>query len=238
MALTKQLAVGRLAKNSDGEFVKEKHILIASLLADRNDTLKATYNDNLVAIMRRGKDIPDTRMKLVSNDKLYEIHVLAHNIVNTRIVFFAVTGPKFGQSFEPSDLMREFIDDFLALHTENAVCTGKPAKLQKASIETLGELLKKYAVSKIEKVQGKVNEVTQIMQDSIEQALQNTDTINDMELKSDELLAHAGQFKKKAHVVKQNERCKYYKINATCGLITVVVITILLIIIICGAGAC
>lgn len=240
MSMTKQLTVGRLVKEN-GEFVRDKHHFIANLLADSNDSLKNLYKEKLIAIMQKDKDIKKDRMRLISNnkttgDRQFEVHVQRHTVNETIILFFAIVDLKFSQSFSAVDLLNDFKNGFLDLHDSNTICSGKAKVIQKKSVQTLGELLKKYSVSKLAVVQDKVNEVASIMEDSIQQALLNSEDIASMDTKSDDLLSHADDFKKKSTEVKRNEKCKLLKTNAM--IVGLVVAVIFIIFIAICARAC
>lgn len=239
MALTKQLAVGRLVKNKQGEFASGKHQLIATMLADPRDEFKDVYKNKLIKVMNRAKDIGDKRLRLTSTDKEFEVQVQAYNIdSNTRIVFFAITDPTVGESFDVGDILKNFQEDFLDLHDEDAIRKARSGgKVHKQSKEILKALLTKYGESKLSRVQKQVQGVKNVMEENMEQALANVTTIEQMDTDAAEMEKHAGQFKKKARVVKRNEQKRWYMTNVFFVIVVIIVI-IIIISAVCGSGIC
>jgi len=236
--LTKQLAVGRLVQDDQGKFMDNQHQIIASLIARNDDGLKNTYADKLTQIMNKANNIPDKRIRLTTNDKQFEVQVLAHQLEKTRIVFFAITDPRIGESYDIADILQDFKKEFLNAHSETDILKAKPnGKLHKKSQTLLRQLIDKYGTSKLYKVQKKVDDVKNVMNDNMEKALNNVMTIETMEAHAAEMENNALGFKKKAVTVKREARKTYYKTNLILAAIIIVIILII-VAAICGSGAC
>jgi hypothetical protein len=85
------------------------------------------------------------------------------------------------------------------------------------------------AIDKIANVQSKVDAVTGVMQKNIEQALKNTDRIEDIDEKAVVLADSALKFKNAGGSLKRNMRCRYYKMIALFSLLIIAVLVIIIV---------
>jgi len=234
--LVRYLAVGRLYRDSDGNFKEEKHVIIANALSDANDANAKAYKNHVKAIMSKGaaKLQPTKRIRLTSDNNDYDLHVVAElydgEDEEKQIVFFAVTDPDFGKNFSVAQLLRDFKDGFLhAVKAPDIEEAGGGGAVQRQAQPVLDRLLKHYGSSKLKGVQDKVEEVKEIMKTNVQKALDNVDKLDEIEEKSDKFLDQAKMFKRDATQLKRQMRCKYYKITALIVLVVGVILTIIIV---------
>lgn len=223
--LTKQLAVGRLPKEGG------KALLICSHLIKKDDDLKETYAEKLDAILEKGSKFPNKRIRLTSEDNLYEIQVQPYEIEeNTKLLFIVVTAKNFGQSFDLPTLLDEFKDEFLDLHNERDILKArKNGSVNKKSQNMLAGLGRKYGKSKLSAVQSQVEDIKSTLNDGITMALDNVEAIETVEANAASLEKEALKFKKEAKVVKVVQQKKYYKTQMYLAILVIVIIIIIII---------
>lgn len=235
-SLVKYLAVGRLYRDSDGNFKEEKHVIIANQLADSNDPNAKAYKNHVKAIMSKGaaKLQPNKRIRLTSDNNDYDLHVVAElydgDDEDKQIVFFAVTEPDFAKNFSVAQLLRDFKDGFLhAVKGPDIEEAGGGGAVQRQAQPVLDRILKHYGSSKLANVQNKVDEVKDIMKTNVQRALDNVEKLEEIEDKAEKFENQAKMFKRDATTLKRQQRCKYYKITALILLVVGVLLTIIIV---------
>ena len=78
-------------------------------------------------------------------------------------------------------------------------------------------------------LQGKVDAVTGVMQKNIEQALKNTDRIEDIDEKATVLADSAKQFKNSAGAAKRMMKCRYWKMVMLFSLLAIIILIIIIV---------
>jgi len=215
----KFLAVGRLAKNSDGSFNENDHQIIALLAQDKNDPSYKSYKTHVKQIMSKGapKLKPNKRIRLTSDGNEYELHVMADLLENKEdqiIVFFAVTDVDFSKTHSVAKLLEDFKTSFYAINGPESIKQAKANGIvHKDSQQTLETLFKKYGTNKIAEVQEKVEQVKSLMRDNVDKTLENVEKLEDLEEKSANIENSAKIFEKNASNVKSVMRWKYIKMT-------------------------
>jgi hypothetical protein len=233
MSLVKYLAVGRLVKDEDGTFTQAKHHVVAGLLADNGDAQAKSYKTHVKQIMMKGanKLKPSKRIRLTSDDNDYELHVLAELLDEDEdhiLVYFAVTDTGFAKNHSIPKMLDEFKDGFLNQNDASDIRKAKSGgQVNKNSQTLLQSLINKYGSSKLNDVQVKVEEVKGVMQDNVKRALDNVESLEQMESKADDFQNQAKQFKVQAKALKVQERNKYYKVMAALALVFIIIIIII-----------
>jgi len=228
------LAVGRLSRNSSGEFEEGAHCIVASAAADNtHSTDNTSYKQFVEQIMDKGatKIKPDKRIRLNADDGTYELHVLANVLPeDTMIVFFAVAKTGFGKGQNFGTMFDEFKKSFISQHNEKDIARAKEkGGVHKSSQKLLTHLITTYGKDKLSEVSQKVDKVKNVMQDNVAQALSNVDNLNDLEHKADKFEGEAQQFKKQAHSVKKMMCWENWKLNLMIGGIIAIVIIIIIV---------
>jgi TolA-binding protein len=99
--------------------------------------------------------------------------------------------------------------------------------IHKQSQSLLTNLFQQYNNSKLRNVQGKVEEVKDLMKSNVQAALNNMEQLEDMEVKSEQFEEQARQFSKGATDVKRMMRCKYIKVTIVLAIIICTVIGVI-----------
>ena len=226
------LAVGRLHKDQGGNFVEGKHVLIATAAHPSRESSEGDYKNHVEQIMDKGaaKLKPGKRIRLTADDNNYDLHVLAEEMRDTLVVYFAVTDTGFGKDHNIQRLLDDFKDQFRSKHSESDLDSAKKkGSVHKSSQGFLKELLSKYGSSKLKLVQNQVNEVKNIMKDNVDKALQNVEDLDQLEDKSDQFEHQAKQFQKSATDVKKMMRCRNLKMIALIALVIIIILMIIII---------
>jgi len=108
----KYLAIGRLARDPQGNFVAAGHEIVGSYLQTPDDPAGVAYATQVVDIMKKGarKLIPDKRIRLTSELNEYDLHVVADAFAGDKtniVVFFAVTDNEFSKHHSVSSLLND-----------------------------------------------------------------------------------------------------------------------------------
>lgn len=233
-SLVRYLAVGRLVKGPDGKFKEEKHQIVASLVSKKDDPSAASYKAHVKAIMNKGaaKLEPGKRIRLTSDDNAYDLHVFTDMMdgYDTTIVFFAVTELDFGKHFSVSKLLQDLKDGFYDASSKSAIVDAvSSGVVSNNSQPLLTKLVGQYAQSKLQAVQGKVDQVRDLMKDNVQKALSNVEKLEDMEEKSEQFEDAARQFQKSSVQIKREMRCRYYKITALIVLLVAIALTVIIV---------
>jgi len=106
----KYLAIGRLARDQQGNFVSSLHEIVAFYLQSIDDV--KSYGQQVLDIMRKGarKLTPDKRIRLTSDQNEYDLHVVADAFAGDKlnlVVFFAVTDSEFSKYHSVSSLLND-----------------------------------------------------------------------------------------------------------------------------------
>lgn len=227
------LAVGRLVKK-DGEYAEGGHVLVASATAPSCAANEKSYKTHVKQIMDKGaaKLKPEKRIRLTADDNNYDLNVMADQFGDTLLVYFAVTDTGFGKTHSVPNLLDDLKGGFIENHYAGDIEKAKEnGSVHKASQKPLGELLKKYGSNKLKDVQDKVDQVKDIMKDNVAKALDNVESLDQLEGKSEQFENQAKQFEKSATSVKKMMRCQNYKYTAILVGIGVLVLTIIIIVI-------
>jgi len=228
------LGVVRLVKEG-GEFQEGKHQILAYQTGPTDEPNLKLYKTHVEQIVNKGasKLTAGKRIRLTSDNNDYDLHVSSTSLPGddeTIIVFFAVTETDFGKEHSIGKLFDEFKDAFYNACSASQVGKGSAGSCQKQAQNLLNQIIQKYSKSKLKEVQGKVDQVKDIMKDNVNKALDNVEKLEDMEQKSEQLEQQAKGFQQGAVQVKKRFRCEYYK--ATAILVALVVLIIIIIVII------
>lgn len=172
---------------------------------------------------------PGKRLRLTSDDDDYDLHVMSDLLEDDEdrvIVYFVVTDPSFGQAHNIGRVFDEFRRRFLSTNHSNDISKAKSGgTVNKASQALMMNLANKYGSSKLLEVQDKVDEVRIVMKDNVKQALNNVESMGDMEAKAERFENQAQQFKTGSTNLKKMMRCRYYKVNVIIAVLVIAVIT-------------
>jgi hypothetical protein len=229
------LAVGRLVRDSSGQFKENSHQLIAAQSNNESNTeSQKNYRTHVTAIMNKGaaKLVSGKRIRLTPDQQNYDLHVLPDALEddNSRlIVFFAITDSEFDKHQSITNLFRDFRqsfhDKFPAAEIEQAKQSGN---IHKQSQSLFNSLFSQYNSSKLRDAQGKVEQVKDAMKTNVQKALDNMEQLEDMEVKSEAFEEQARQFSKGATDVKRMMRCRYIKITILLAVIVAVILAIII----------
>lgn len=235
MSVLYYLAVGRLVKDTTGQFQEGKHVLVASGAPADCAASEKDYRTHVKQIMDKGasKLKPDKRIRLTADDNNYDLHVMGDTFGDTLLVYFAVTHTGFGKDHSVPTLLDDFKSGFLrANHSKDIDKAKEKGAVNKASQKLLNELLTKHGTSKLMAVQNKVDQVKDIMKDNVAKALDNVESLDELDAKSENFENQAKKFEKSAGQVKRMMRCQNWKLTA------IIVGIVILLIIIIVASAC
>jgi len=228
-ALVRYLAVGRLARE-DGKFLEGHHQVIATYMSDNMDSHAKNYSDHVRQIMDKGsfKLKPGKRLRLTSDDDDYDLHVLSELLdgdADKVLVYFVVTDPAFGQSHHIGRVFEDFRVQFMDVNQMAQILKASSGgAVHKASQQFLMELATKYGSSKLAEVTEKVAVVTGVMKDNVNQALNNVEKLDEMEIHAEQFENQAQQFHKNSANLKKKMRCRYYKLNAMLGFFVLAIV--------------
>jgi hypothetical protein len=237
------LAIGRLLRDSKtNDFAADKHKIIASNLPKADD--EATNNNginvpikqirnHLKAIMKRGahKLLPGKRIRLKSDDSLYDVHILTDCIEEDEqniLVFFAITVPNFNKYYNLGSLLRDFKSftyDTIPVSQLKAASNSCNSTAQ----PLFNKLMSSYAHSQLVNVQIKVDEIKDLMQSSVDRALNNVEQLENMEEKADLFENQSKLFEKKAVKMKQKQRSNYYKLTILAVIVVLGILAYILV---------
>jgi len=235
--LLKFLAVGRLVRNEDGSFNRDKHQIIAAAAADKNDTANnSTYVTHLSQIMANGAEKlrPTKRVRLTSDSSAaYDLHLLADYVDGNdmyMIVFFAVTDVEFGRAHSVTQLL----DDFKSgLYTSNSSEDIKEAvtdgNVDKQSQQFLGALLQKYGSNKIEQAEIKATQVASMMKDRVVDVVRTVGNLEVMQNTAIDMDKEAERMKNQTSSAKWKFRWQLYKQYIIIATVILLVVAIILI---------
>jgi len=230
MALVKYLAVGRLAKGKDGNFIEDEHQIIASASHDKDDPAAKGYKNHVKQIMTKGaqKLKPNKRIRLTSEPDEYDMHVTADLLENKEdqiIVFFAVTTVSFGQTHNIAKLFEEFKTQLYQTNDAASIMSAKSNGTVHKNCQTfMASLIKKYGSNKLAEVQARVEEVKTVMRDNVDKTLENVEKLEDLEQKSETIENSARQFDKNAGGLKSSMRWRYIKLTIIIALVIIAVL--------------
>jgi len=230
------IAVVRLVKEG-GEFQEGKHQILAYQTGPQDEPNLKLYKTHVEQIVNKGaaKLTPGKRIKLTSDNNDYDLHVSSTSLPgddDNVVVFFAVTETDFGKDHSIGKLFDEFKDGFYASCPASQVAKANSGACQKQSQNLLNQLIQKYSRSKLKDVQGKVDQVKDIMKDNVNKALDNVERLEDMEIKSDQLEQQAKGFQQGAVQVKKRFQCEYYKATAILAALVIIVIIIIIVVVV------
>jgi len=233
--MVKYLAVGRLVKDANGKYKEDKHVVIASMLAKKDDPAAKNYKNHCKAIMNKGasKLQPGKRIRLTSDNNDYDLHVIAEVLDEDNdktIVFFAVTDPEFTKNFPIAKLLQDFKEGIFANCTQSEIAVASSGgNVTRSGEKVMTAVIQKYGSSKLQQVSSKVEEVKGVMKANVQKALDNVEKLEEMEEKSEELEQQGKKFEKGATDVKRMMRCRYYKITCLICLIVSVILIIIIV---------
>jgi len=229
------IAVVRLFKEG-GEFQEGRHQILAYQTGPADEPNMKLYKTHVEQIVNKGasKLTAGKRIKLTSDNNDYDLHVSSTALPgddDTIIVFFAVTETNFG-SIQSGKLFDEFKDGFYNACPASQVAKASAGSCQSKVQQLLNQLIAKYSKDKLKEVQGKVDQVKNIMKDNVSKALENGESLQDVEVKADQLEQQAKGFNQGAVQVKKKFRCEYYKATAILvGLVVLIIIIIVVIVV-------
>jgi len=232
------LAVGRLVRNKDGTFAKDKHQIIAQYAAEPDSQINATYVTHLTQIMNNGADKlkPNKRVRLTSDSNQYDLHLLADYVESNEqdmIVFFAVTDVDFGKAHSVTQLLEEFKNDLYANNAPEDVRKAKTGgNVHKVSQAFLAELTAKYGQDKLADTQDAVNGVIQEAKNNVQQVIGSMAAMEDTEEKARQLEAGAKTMQDNSIEVRKGFQWKYYKTTFIIGSIVLLVVLIIIIVVV------
>lgn len=225
------LAVGRLGKDKNGDFAEGKHTIIASATAPSCAADEKDYKTHVRQIMDQGaaKLIPEKRLRLGVDATGCELHIWAEKLKDTLLVYFAVTdSTDFRKLHSAQTLLEDFKTNFGNKNTANDIEKAKEkGNVHKASQNLLSKLISQYGENKLGQVSNKVKAVKGIMEDNIEKAMSNVESLEDIETKAEGLETQAEVFNKQAVKVKKHFRCQNMKLNAAIAVGVIILIIIL-----------
>jgi len=231
MALVKYLAVGRLAKNKEGNFVEDEHQIIASTSSDKDDPAAKVYKNHVKQIMTKGaqKLKPNKRIRLTSEPPdEYDMHITADLLENKEdqiVVFIGVTTVTFGQTQSIVKLFDEFKTQLYQTNDAATIMSAKSnGSVHKNSQTFMANLIKKYGSSKLAEVQARVEEVKTVMRDNVDKTLENVERLEDLEQKSETIENSAKQFDKMSGGLKSSMRWRYIKLTLIIALVIILVL--------------
>jgi hypothetical protein len=154
------------------------------------------------------------------------------------IVPFAIVSSNWIKAKSGTEFLRELKDSFLSAVSIQNFRSAKDAdsSVAKKCSSMLTELMNKYGNDTLNVVKEKVGEVTKIMQDNVDTALNQLDTLHTMEGKASELVEQSESFVKKATDIKRKFCGQYWKL--TCAIIMIVVLLLTIIVVSVCLPAC
>jgi len=232
MGPLKFLAVGRLVRNPDGSFAENQHQVIAQYAINDDDTISKSYKTHVKQIMSKGaaKLKPGRRLRLISDNQDYDLHVLPDLRDGHIIVFFAVTDTDFNKT-HVRDLFHDFQNVF---YHENDMESIKSAvsggTVNTNSQNLLDYLMKKHNQSKLQEVQMKAEEVKGVMKESVKKTLQNIEKLDELNDKAVKINDNASKFQSGSVGIRRKLKCKQIKTALIIFALVAIVITIIVVI--------
>lgn len=214
------MAIGR-PDNKTGQ-----HEILAQLVTRADDPQQQMYKDSTVKVLGKSKKIEvGKRIRLTSDN--YDIHVQAeHAADGTVLLFVAFTDTEFGVHHNVGNFFQDLISK---VQVPRAEWNEKKSKLTKRFAPTLTSVHQKYNTSSILEANKKVDQVKGVMNENIQIALQNTERIEEMDAKSQEIEQSSKEFHSKAKAVKCRFIRQRIKLVALIAFVICVVITIIVL---------
>lgn len=211
--LLKLLGIGKLSQSSDGTYNNELHELIHTVNHhDCEKSIIKSYKSHCKAIMSKGahKLQLNKRIRLTSDDSLYDVHVLCESMNNSElncIVIFAICSTEFNKTQSITKLMNDYKSLFYEYYTVQQIfnnhsnttlnCNNNDSFNQQAM-----KLISQYNTNILGNVTIKVEQVRDQMKESVARAITNVEQLEEMEEKSEEFEAQAKRFQKNSRQVR------------------------------------
>lgn len=223
--LIRYLAIGRPDIAPKGD---PKHEILASILSRDDDPQAQTYRENAVKILGKSHKVdPGKRIRLTSDD--YEIHVQAEHAPNgTVLLLVAITDTEFGVHHNVATFFQELTLKLNSTVPRNE-WSEKKSRLTKRLDSVLSSLHQKYNTSSILEANKKVDAVKGVMHDNIQIAIQNTERIEEIDAKSQDLEQSSKEFHSKAKAVKCRFIKQRIKLIGVIALVIAIVLTIIIV---------
>lgn len=221
-------------------------ILLCSLVSDDpshkqvNDSLLKQYKNHCKAIIAKGsqKLMVGRRIRLISEENHYDLHVLAEAIDDLAsdsnaanlIIFCAITSQDFSVYFPIGNLLKDFrVNFYNAISHDKSLLTSsnKANSLNKLCLTQLNKLFSQYNSpnnNPLLHATNQVNAVKSVMRDNVEKALSNVEQLEEMESKSELFQEQAKLFDKSSSKVKSMMRCKYIKVSLIVIILVVAIV--------------
>ena len=175
------------------------------------------FHNYIIKIINSSKQIPlNTKISLRTDDNNNMIHLMTTEYYVDTFIFFVIVDEKFAKNQSMTYILRDFVDKFI--ESDNS-----EHKL------IIKQMVEQYETSKIEQLQVTIDSVKETMRNNIEQSLENSDKLNDIEIKSDIMVNKADEFRINATTIKRNKLLKCIKYTALVAIIIIIVIIIVII---------
>lgn len=217
------LAVGKLTS----------HKVVASYLHDRGAS--EDFHAQITKLMGSssiGATVPN---ELHLKNGAHTIHV---QVDKKNHVFIAITSSSYPRRLvfaagEAPSLMRELGQHFTERFERDFRGCERADGLTKAALSMLRRIADKYSdvtkLDKLAKVQADIRDVQDVVQDNISKVLDRGEKIDAIEGKTDTLVHSAGMFSKRATTVRRTIQCRYYKLQALCILLVLIILLYILL---------
>eukprot|EP00461_Guttulinopsis_vulgaris_P004650 UN04652 len=227
--LIRYLAIGR-PDTAPKPGQDAKHEILAQMLTNENDPEAKVYKENALKILGKSHKVqPGKRIRLTSDN--YEIHVQTEQSTNgSTLLLIAITDTEFGVHHNVTTCYQEFVN---LLHTHFPTTQWAEKKLkssQKKALDTvLSSIHRKYNTSSILEANKKVDMAKGTMAENINLALNNTERIEQIDQKSQDMYESSKEFHKKSKQVKCRFIRQRIKLIGIIVLIVAIVLTIIIL---------
>jgi hypothetical protein len=211
----------------------EKHRLVAHNFARKDDPdpeWSKAVKSHLKAVLKRAghKLTPGKRIRLKDDQQRYEVHILTDEAEGDKaktLVFFAVTAVDFPKYHSVPALLKDLKAGFYATVDAGTLWSG--GSVQRACQPYFQRLSTHYATSVLSNVQGKVEQVRDVMASSVAKALSTVEQLEDMDEKAELFEDKSKTFFKRTEEVKVQERSKYRALTCLLAIAIIAVIAYL-----------
>eukprot|EP00461_Guttulinopsis_vulgaris_P004737 UN04739 len=213
--------------------------MLAELLTPFGEANAKVYKENATKILNKAHKLDNhKRIRLVSGEDGYEIHVLCEESTGKnrqKFVFIAVTSVEFGTHHHIPSFCEEFFNKTTTAVPLSEWAASK-GSLHKRLMTVLNQIVMKYNTSNMIEANAKVNTVKDTMIENVEMALQNTDRLEELDLRSQDLQDSSQAFERKARSVYCNFLSMYLHTLIILAIVVVVIVIIVVVGLTSGGG--
>lgn len=237
--LTKFLAVARVQTGADGQLLPERPVITFYAANSKDPDIKS-YRKRIDMVLKKAADKMQEgkRIKLSSpkDEKPYELYIMSFKVTNSNasLAFFAIVDKQFGVAHSIGRLYDDFKAQFFSAFDSKAILSAKRnGPVHKKSQQMLSGLATKFGSNSVLAATQKVEEVKAVMAKNIEIAIENGQSLEDLEGKAEDMASLGNSYLQESRRVRKHacmEECKAKAMFWGFGLLIVAVIVVVILV--------